>query len=108
MYQNEFHGDQKKTWLHFKMEGYKHKTINRYIKKFGESGQVVFKKTPGQTPKIMTSKKVAAVKKLFHRNPSTTTTLAAKKLKLTLSTLKRIKVDKLGIRARSKKKCSKA
>lgn len=106
-YKKEFKGDKKKTWLFFKKEGYKWHTINNWIKKCEESGRRKIKVQSGRVPKIMTEKKVAAVKRFYEPHPSTTNRAAAKKLKLKEKTLIDIKVRKLGIRARTKKSASK-
>lgn len=107
MYQNVYKKNKKKTWHHFKKEGHSKTTIYRHIRKFGDSKSVVFKKPSGRVPKVMTKTKIKAVEKYYKKNPSSTTTLAAQKLKLKVSTLKDIKINKLGIKARSKKSAPK-
>lgn len=107
MYKNVFDKDSKKTWLHFKAEGCARATIKRYIKNYGESENVNFKKPPGRKPIIATPKKLKSVEKFFEKNPSTSVPAAAKKLKINASYLQKIKTNKLGIKAYTKKSAAK-
>jgi hypothetical protein len=81
-YQNVFNKDSKKTWLYFKAEGCARATIKRYIKMYGESENINFKKPPGRPPTIATPRKLKSIENFFDKNPSTTTPVAAEKLKI--------------------------
>lgn len=88
-------------------EGAPKRTIYNVIQRYEESGQVEYKKLCGR-PSVKTSpKKVEKVRKLYEKAPSTSIRIAARKLKMTVSTLSNIKLKKLGITARTKKKGSK-
>jgi len=53
--------DKKRTWLHFKEDGVPQTTVYRYITRYGESGKVEFKKSPGPTPTIATPERLKAL-----------------------------------------------
>lgn len=91
------------TWGHFKKEGLSKTTICRYIKMFGESNSVKFKKNSGRTARVATPAKLRAIKKLYERTPSTSGSVAAKKMKMSRQYLTKVIVHKLGIKARVKK-----
>lgn len=95
--------DSKLTWHHFKKEGHPKTTIYRYIKKFKDCENVTFKKNPGRTPRVSTPQSRRKVEKVFKANPSLSISAAAQKLKISRSTLQRIKLKDLGIKARTKK-----
>ncbi len=101
-YKNVANKNSKVTWLHFKKEGCPKSTIYGYIKKFGESDSVKIVKNPGRTPKIATTRKLKEIKEYFKDNPSSSCSIAAKELNMDISWLKKIKIQKLGIRARVK------
>jgi transposase len=106
-YKNEFDKDAKKTWLHFKTQGYNHQTISNYIKKYGESENINFKKPPGRPPLVATPRKLKSIEKYFADHPTTTVAAAAKKLKMDPKYLQKIKVRTLGIKAYTRKSAAK-
>ena len=104
MYKNTFNKNSNLCWKHFKKEGVKKSTFYRYIKIFGECENAVFKKNPGRPAKIATPKVVARAKKLFEKKPDITVTAVANKVKMERSYLQKIKVEKMGFKARVKQK----
>ena len=102
-HKNVANGDSSVTWLHFKQEGYPRSTIYACIKKYGDSENVTFKKNPGRTAVVATKQKLKAIQELYQRNPAMSIAAAAKKLKMSKSYLGKLKLEKLGIKARTKK-----
>uniref|UniRef100_A0A158P4G2 Tc1-like transposase DDE domain-containing protein n=1 Tax=Tetranychus urticae TaxID=32264 RepID=A0A158P4G2_TETUR len=94
--------DSKVTWLHFKSEGIPSSTFYGIIKRYNEEKRVKTNFSSGRPVKIMTPKVLRAVDNLYAGNPSISETQAAKKLKLSVSTLGHIKRKKLGMKARVK------
>lgn len=99
--------DSKKTWLHFKKEGCARTTIKRYIKKYGESENVTFKKKPGRNPTVATPRKLKSIENFFEKNPTTSVSTAAKKMKMNKNYLQNIKLHKLGIKSYTRKSAAK-
>ena len=107
MYQNVFNKDSKKTWLHFRKEGCARATIKIYIKNYGESENVNFKKSPGPKPLIATPRKLKSIENFFDENPSTPVAAAAKKLKVNKNYFQNIKLHKLGNKSYTKQSAAK-
>lgn len=95
-------GDIKKTVAHFRVEGKFPQSIRKIVNRFKKTGKVNFKKT-GPPPMQVTHPKIVKVKRKFEKNPNLSTRVAAKELNISQTTLSRIKVHKLGIKARTKK-----
>lgn len=66
-----------------------------------------FEKPPGPKPTVATVRKLKSIENFFDKNPTTTIPAAAKKLKVNENYLKKIKVQKLGIKAYTKKSAAK-
>lgn len=96
--------DSKITWSFFKKEGIPRSTVYSYIKKYGESEKVHFKRPPGHRAVLGTTKLRNRIKKIDKTRPSTTTVAAAKEVEISKSYLSTIKVHDLGIKARTKKR----
>uniref|UniRef100_A0A158P5B2 Tc1-like transposase DDE domain-containing protein n=1 Tax=Tetranychus urticae TaxID=32264 RepID=A0A158P5B2_TETUR len=94
--------DSNVTWQHFKPEGIPKTTFYRIIQRYNDEKKVKTNSPPGRPVKIMTPKVLSAVQNLYTDNPSITETEAAKKMKLTESTLGHIKRKKLKMKSRVK------
>ena len=91
------------TVRHFIEEGIPRRTIYNIIKRYEESHSIEFKKIPGRPAVLSSPEKVIRVKRVFESDPCITVNQAAKKLKMSVANVSKIKVKKLGIRARTKK-----
>ena len=96
-------GNSKMTWHHFKDEGHNRRTIYNYIKNITCEDDVKFKQIPGRPAKVATKKKINQIKKAFEKNPSLSVSSVARKLQMKRSWTQRIKVEKLSIKAITKK-----
>lgn len=95
------------TSQHFMAEGIGRRTITTILKRCLARGTTKQRKRGGRRAKIATPKKVLEVERLLTNNPSTSKASGASKLGLKPSTFSFIKVEKLGIRAFTKKSAPK-
>lgn len=102
-YKNKANSGLKMTWHFFKPEGIPRANMYSYIKKVKESESVEFKKPSGRPVKLGTTKVKNRIRKIFKTQPSTPTTVAARKINISQSYLVKIKIHKLGIKTRTKK-----
>ena len=103
-YKNQFNKDSNLTWQFFKQLNIPKATVYRYIKKYGDSNEIIFNKPTGRLVKIATPEVVKKVKNIFDKKPDITIAAASRKLNIKKSYLHYIKVQKLGYKARTKNK----
>ena len=103
-YKNQFNKDSNLTWNFFKQLNIPKSTVYRYIKKYGDSNEIIFNKPTGRPVKIATPKVVDKIKNIFDKKPDITIAAANKKLNIKKSYLHHIKAKKLGYKGRTKKK----
>ncbi|OXA40221.1 hypothetical protein Fcan01_24870 [Folsomia candida] len=96
-YENLFDRD-KKTIDHFARRGKRRFVIDRIITRCELTGDTNYKKLSGRPATQSTKRNVEKVKKLFKKRPSTSMTAASTKLKISKSTICRIKLHKLGMK----------
>src|SRR5207237_5728202 len=106
-HKNVAHSETKVTVKHFVKQGKRRTTIYQILKRCKERNSSKFA-TSGKKPGGKAAEKVAKrVKAVFTRNPNISVRQAANKLKLSKTYVSKIKVQKLGIKARTKKKAPK-
>ena len=96
-YKNVCNYDKKLTYSHFTSEGIAKSTICSILKRFEISGSANYKKLTGRPAKVMSSKVVKKVEKIYNNNPGVSVENVAKKMRLPKTTIHRIKAEKLGI-----------
>jgi hypothetical protein len=101
-YENIAGRDRKKTRQHFVDENIRRTTINRILDRYEERGTIEFRKNCGRPRDVSTPKVLKAVKRIFDSDPEISERVAADKLGLDPTTLHRIKVKILGIKAHVK------
>ena len=99
--------DKFKTFCHFSEEGVPKSTIYRVLSRYVATGEAKYRHNKGRRAIKSSPRKLVKVGKIFTKNPSISVRQAAKKLKMAVTTVSRIKVKKLGITARTKKKSPK-
>lgn len=91
------------TVKHFQIEGKSRSTIYDIINRYFTTKQTKYTKSVGQPATVGTPGMKEKILKAFKKNPSISVRAAAKKLKITPSTLQRIKKKDLGIKGYTKK-----
>lgn len=91
------------TVKHFQIEGKSRSTINDIINRYLTTNHTEYIKSVGHPVTVGTSGMKKKVLKTFKKNPSISVRAAAKKLKITPSTLQQIKKKDLGIKGYTKK-----
>ncbi len=91
-----------KTVENFHNEGKGKSTVYTIISRYLATNRTNYLKSSGRPSAVDTPKVKQKVLKTFEKDPSVSVRAAAKKLKISKSTLQRIKAKKLGIKARSK------
>lgn len=86
---------------HFTAEGESRQTVYNVIRRLDQENRVVLKKKPGRPANVLTPRNENRVRRLFERSPSISVRDAGAKLKLSPSTVSKIKVRRLKIRAKS-------
>ena len=84
--------DRKKTLQHFSEQNVSKSTIKRHIKRFVESGTSEFKQIPGRPITVNTRANGKRVIGCLKRNPSKSVRAISQSLKVTKSSVQRIKV----------------
>jgi hypothetical protein len=102
-HKNHAYSDKKKTWNFFKKEEIQKTNVYHCIKMYKEPDDVGYKKSSGRPVTVATPKVRNKIKKIFTKHPSTLTRIAAQQVNMSQSSSNKIKLHKLGIRARTKK-----
>ena len=97
-YKNVCDRDRKLTYRHFTSEGIPKSTIFSILKRFEISGSRNYKKLTGRPAKVMSSKVVKKIEKIYNNDPGVSVGNVAKKMRLPKTTIQRIKAEKLGLR----------
>ena len=95
------------TFKHFKNQGKTKSPIYKIISRYQSTNIVGHLKSTGRPAIVGTEKMKNVISKIYDKYPSTSVSAAAKKLRIKRSTLSKIKVKKLGIRAYTNKKTRK-
>lgn len=106
-YLNAADMNKKMTVDHFVAEGYNKNSTYAVIRRYEAKGTTKFEAKPGRPSKVMTPRKTKKILKKFENTPSLSVRNCAKSLNLSPSTVSKIKVNRLGIRARVKQKAPK-
>lgn len=91
--------NKKDTVKHFLQEGAIRTSIYRIIRRYEETGEVSFKKIPGRDRTVTVPRNVNRVKSIFDKTPSTSVRVAADKLKISKSSVARMKRNDLHLKA---------
>lgn len=97
----ECHG-QKDTIHHFTQEGARRTSLYRIIKRFEETEEQNFKSLPGRPRVVSTPRNLNKVKRVFEQTPSISVRAVADKLRLSKSSVSRIKRHDLNMKAYAK------
>lgn len=102
-FQNIADGCKTTTYRHFKAEGVPSSTIYNVLKRYSETGTADFHRLSGRPASVSTRKVVNAVEKAFKKQPDISVRQLSSKMNISKSTLSDIKINKLRIKARTKK-----
>jgi transposase len=90
------------TIKQFVNQGIGERTIRKVIQRYETRGKIDYKEIPGRPPTVATPKNKEKISNAYKKNPNLSVRQAAVDLKIPSSSLCRIKVHKLGIKAYSK------
>lgn len=79
--------DRKVTIKHFKDEGLNLRTIQRVLKRYVDTGKVIYSKNSGPKPSVLTNTQLNKIKTHYKRNPNTSVRLTSCKLNIPKSTI---------------------